>query len=253
MLLAFEETVWSKKYFYWWTVRLHLNFYVLKIWRFHTRPCLAKISLWSVWRDLREAKCVNSGELYENLQIFVDLHSVSKVFKALRRLPKIKNFRIEVETRIKIQMFLKCFWLLRKPSDQKIFLLMNGSITFEFLCQKIWRFSYTFCLAKISLWSVWRDLREAKCVDLVVNYMKIFKFCGSPLSFKSFKALRRLPKIKNFRIEGGDTHKNSNVPQMLLAFEETVWSKIFLLMNGSITFDFLCHKGPRSFHAHLLS
>ena len=29
-------------------------------------------------------------------------------------------------------------------------------------------------------------------------------------------------KIKNFRIEGGDTHKNSNVPQMLLAFEETV-------------------------------
>ena len=57
---------------------------------------LAKISLWSVWRDLREAKCVDlSGELYENLQIFVDLHSVSKVFKALRRLPKIKNFRIE--------------------------------------------------------------------------------------------------------------------------------------------------------------
>ena len=49
---------------------------------------LAKISLWSVWRDLREAKCVDSGELYENLQIFVDLHSVSKVFKALRRLPK---------------------------------------------------------------------------------------------------------------------------------------------------------------------
>ena len=39
---------------------------------------------------------------------------------------------------------------------------------------------------------------------------------------KVFKALRRLPKIKNFRIEGGDTHKNSNVPQMLLAFEETV-------------------------------
>ena len=95
MLLAFEETVWSKKYFYWWTVRLHLNFYVQKIWRFHTRPSLAKISLWSVWRDLREAKCVNSGELYENLQIFVDLHSVSKVFKALRRLLKIKNFRIE--------------------------------------------------------------------------------------------------------------------------------------------------------------
>ena len=88
MLLAFEETVWSKKYFYWWTVRLHLNFYVHKIWRFSCTFNLAKISLWSVWRDLREAKCVDSGELYENLQIFVDLHSVSKVFKALRRLLK---------------------------------------------------------------------------------------------------------------------------------------------------------------------
>ena len=119
MLLAFEETVWSKKYFYWWTVRLHLNFYVLKFEDF-LWPNLAKISLWSVWRDLREAKCVNSGELYENLQIFVDLHSVSKVFKALRRLPKrLKTLELRVETRIKIQMFLKCFWLLRKPSDQK--------------------------------------------------------------------------------------------------------------------------------------
>ena len=59
-------------------------------------------------------------------------------------------------------MFLKCFWLLRKPSDQKIFLLMNGSITFEF-----YEFEdfHAFFLAKISLWSVWRDLREAKCVN----------------------------------------------------------------------------------------
>ena len=78
-------------------------------------------------------------------------------------------------------------------------------------------------LAKISLWSVWRDLREAKCVDLVVNYMKIFKFLWISTQFQKF--LRRYGaflKIKNFRIEGGDTHKNSNVPQMLLAFEETV-------------------------------
>ena len=76
--------------------------------------------------------------------------------------------------------------LLRKPSDQKIFLLMNGSITFEFLCpQKFEDFHAHFCLAKISLWSVWRDLREAKCVDLVVNYMKIFKFVIST-QFQSF-------------------------------------------------------------------
>ena len=80
--------------------------------------------------------CGLGGELYENLQIFVDLHSVSKVFKALRRLPKrLKTLELRSGD-LKIQMFLKCFWLLRKPSDQKkkIFLLMNGSITFEFLC-----------------------------------------------------------------------------------------------------------------------
>ena len=87
-------------------------------------------------RFKRSKMCGLGGELYENLQIFVDLHSVSKVFRRYGAfLKKIKNFRIEVERRIKIQMFLKCFWLLRKPSDQKkIFLLMNGSITFEFLC-----------------------------------------------------------------------------------------------------------------------
>ena len=71
-------------------------------------------------RFKRSKMCELIGELYENLQIFVDLHSVSKVFKALRRLPKrLKTLELRVETRIKIQMFLKCFWLLRKPSDQK--------------------------------------------------------------------------------------------------------------------------------------
>ena len=113
-----------------------------------------------------------------------------------------------------------------------------------FTCHKIWRFSCTF-------WSVWRDLREAKCVDLVVNYMKIFKFLWISTSFKVFKALRRLPKrLKTLELRSGDTHKNSNVPQMLLAFEETVWSKIFLLMNGSITFEFLCPQKFEDFHAH---
>ena len=100
---------------------------------------------------------------------------------------------------------------------------MNGSITFEFLCPQKFEDLCTFCLAKISLWSVWRDLREAKCVDLVVNYMKIFKFLWISTSFKVFKALRRLPKrLKTLELRSGDTHKNSNVPQMLLAFEETV-------------------------------
>ena len=40
---------------------------------------------------------------------------------------------------------------------------------------------------------------------------------------KVFKALRRLLKrLKTLELRSGDTHKNSNVPQMLLAFEETV-------------------------------
>ena len=43
--------------------------------------------------------CGLGGELYENLQIFVDLHSVSKVFKALRRLPKrLKTLELRSET-----------------------------------------------------------------------------------------------------------------------------------------------------------
>ena len=139
-------------------------------------------------------------------------------------------------------MFLKCFWLLRKPSDQKnIFIDERFDYIWIFMSTKIWRLC-TFCLAKISLWSVWRDLREAKCVDLVVNYMKSSNFCGSPLSFKVFKALRRLPKrLKTLELRSGDTHKNSNVPQMLLAFwGNRLIKKIFLLMNGSITFEFLC-------------
>ena len=80
---------------------------------------------------------------------------------------------------------------------------MNGSITFNFYVHKRFEdFHAHFNLAKISLWSVWRDLREAKCVNLVVNYMKIFKFLWISTQFqKVFKALRRLPKIKNFRIE----------------------------------------------------
>ena len=52
---------------------------------------------------------------------------------------------------------------------------------------------------------------------------EIFKFFVISTSFKVFKALRRLPKrLKTLELRSGDTHKNSNVPQMLLAFEETV-------------------------------
>ena len=100
---------------------------------------------------------------------------------------------------------------------------MNGSITFEFLCpQKFEDFHARPCLAKISLWSVWRDL-EKQNVWIVVNYMKIFKFLWISTQFQKF--LRRYGaflKLKTLELRSGDTHKNSNVPQMLLAFEETV-------------------------------
>ena len=81
MLLAFEETVWSKKYFYWWTVRLHLNFYVHKNLKISCTFCLAKISMECMERFKRSKMCGLGGELYENLQIFVDLHSVSKFLR----------------------------------------------------------------------------------------------------------------------------------------------------------------------------
>ena len=73
---------------------------------------------------------------------------------------------------------------------------------------------------------------------------KSSNFCGSPLSFKVFKALRRLPKrLKTLELRSGDTHKNSNVPQMLLAFEETVWSKkYFYWWTVRLHLNFYVHK-----------
>ena len=123
--------------------------------------------------------CGLGGELYENLQIFV-ISTSFKVFKALRRLPKrLKTLELRSGDTHKNSNVPQMLWLLRKPSDQKIFLLMNGSITFEFLCpQKFEDYNAHFALAKISLWSVWRDLREAKCG--LGGELK------SPLSFKSF-------------------------------------------------------------------
>ena len=79
------------------------------------------------------------------------------------------------------------------------------------------------CLAKISLWSVWRDLREAKCVDSGELYENL-QILWISTQFQKF--LRRygafLKRLKTLELRSGDTHKNSNVPQMLLAFEETV-------------------------------
>ena len=70
-------------------------------------------------RFKRSKMCGLGGELYENLQNFVDLHSVSKVFKALRRLPKIKNFRIGGDTHKNSNVPQMLLAFLRKPSDQK--------------------------------------------------------------------------------------------------------------------------------------
>ena len=107
--------------------------------------CLAKISLWSVWRDLREAKCVDLWWIIWKSSNFCGSHSVSKVFKALRRLPKkLKTLGWGVETRIKIQMFLKCFWLLRKPSDQKnIFIDERFDYIWIFMSTKLKIFMHT--------------------------------------------------------------------------------------------------------------
>ena len=149
--------------------------------------CLAKISLWSVWRDLREAKCVDLVVNYMKIFKFCGSPLSFKVFKALRRLPKrLKTLELRSGDTHKIQMFLKCFWLLRKPSDQKYFYWWTVRLHLNFYVHKNLKMLCTFCLAKISLWSVWRDLREAKCVDLVVNYMKIFKFLWISTQFQSF-------------------------------------------------------------------
>ena len=99
---------------------------------------------------------------------------------------------------------------------------MNGSITFEFLCPQKFEDACTFCLAKISMECMERFKRSKMC-GLGGELYEIFKFLWISTSFKVFKALRRLPKrLKTLELRSGDTHKNSNVPQMLLAFEETV-------------------------------
>ena len=110
-----------------------------------------------------------------------------KVFKALRRLPKrLKTLELRSGDTHKNSNVPQMLLAFEETVWSKIFLLMNGSITFEFLCPQKFEDSCTFCLAKISLWSVWRDLREAKCVDLVVNYMKIFKFLWISTQFQKF-------------------------------------------------------------------
>ena len=113
---------------------------------------------------------------------FLWISTSFKVFKALRRLPKrLKTLELrsgDTHKNSNVPQMLLAFeetvW------SKNIFIDERFDYIWIFMSTKIWRFSCTFCLAKISLWSVWRDLREAKCVDLVVNYMKIFKFLWSP-------------------------------------------------------------------------
>ena len=179
---------------------------------------------------------------------------VSK-FLALRRLPKrLKTLELRSGDTHKNSNVPQMLLLLRKPSDQKYFYWWTVRLHLNFYVHKNLKMLCTFCLAKISLWSVWRDLREAKCVDLVVNYMKS-SFLWISTSFKVFKALRRLPKrLKTLELRSGDTHKNSNVPQMLLAFEETVWSKnIFIDERFDYIWIFMSTKIWRFFMHILLS
>ena len=148
-------------------------------------------------------------------------------------------------------MFLKCFWLLRKPSDQKnIFIDERFDYIWIFMSTKIWRFSCTFCLAKISMECMERFKRSKMC-GLGGELYEIFKFCGSPLSFKVFKALRRLPKrLKTLELRSGDTHKNSNVPQMLLLLRKPSDQKnIFIDERFDYIWIFMSTKIWR-FHAH---
>ena len=167
MLLAFEETVWSKKYFYWWTVRLHLNFMSTKNLKIFMHPSLAKISLWSVWRDLREAKCVdlvvNYMKIFKFLWISTQFQKFLRRYGAFLRLKTLELRSGDTHKNSNVPQMLLAFeetvW------SKKYFYWWTVRLHLNFYVHKIWRFFITFCLAKISLWSVWRDLREAKCVD----------------------------------------------------------------------------------------
>ena len=160
MLLAFEETVWSKKYFYWWTVRLHLNFYVHKNLKIFMHICLAKISLWSVWRDLREAKC---GFLVVNYM---------KIFKFWwLSIKRLKCWGVSCQFQNAFG-----FWAVW---SKKYFYWWTVRLHLNFYVHKNLKFSCT--LAKISLWSVWRDLREANKKNLKCSsngFQRFFKAFG---------------------------------------------------------------------------
>ena len=84
--------------------------------------------------------------------------------------------------------------------------------------------------------------KRSSVVDLVVIIWKSSNFCGSPLSFKVFKALRRLPKrLKT--LEFGDTHKNSNVPQMLFwLWGNRLIKKYFYWWTVRLHLNFYVHK-----------
>ena len=68
------------------------------------------------------------------------------------------------------------------------------------------------------MWTWWFELYEN--LQIFVDLTQFQKFLALP---PVSKFLCGLPKrLKTLELRSGDTHKNSNVPQMLLAFEETV-------------------------------
>ena len=119
---------------------------------------------------------------------FLWISTSFKVFKALRRLPKrLKTLELrsgDTHKNSNVPQMLLLFWGNRLI--KKYFYWWTVRLHLNFYVHKNLKMPCTFCLAKISLWSVWRDLREAKCVDLVVNYMKIFKFLWISTQFQSF-------------------------------------------------------------------
>ena len=131
----------DQKYFYWWTVRLHLIFYVHKNLKINLL-----INLYGCMERFKRSKMWTCGELYENLQIFVDLHSVSKVFKALRRLPKrLKNLEVDTHKNSNVPQMLFEAFEETDFHDQKNIFIENlercRSTVLNFYVQrlKIWR------------------------------------------------------------------------------------------------------------------
>ena len=153
-------------------------------------------------RFKRSKMCGLSGELYENLQIFVDLTQFQKFLRRFGAFLRLKTLELRWR-HIKIQMFLKCFWLLRKPSDQKNIFIDERFDYIWILCLNLKIF--ITLLAKISLWSVWRDLREAKCVNSGELYENLQNFVDLTQFQKFLRRYGAFLKLKTLELRSGDT------------------------------------------------